>query len=215
MTEEEMTSVETSERSSTQPTAPSRDGRDAARDQREAERQEAVRLNLEDKRSIVEDLRAIGITVSVRDSSSSVIRWHPEAIPVLVDHLSRPHRPDIKMGIARALAVREARELAAPVVLREFLASDEEPMLFKGEYVSGYKWTLAWTLSVIATEAIADDLIAAIHDPRHHIEERRVLVGALGRCWRLPRALQALRDLTTDPELGEAAHKTLRRFRKA
>jgi hypothetical protein len=182
----------------------------------ERERQDRVRRLRFQQRPLIEALSQVGIEVRSVWDLVNTSRPYPAAIPVLVEHLRRPYDQRIKEGITRALTVPAARELAPPHVMSEFLeAVDVRSAETTDGFISGYKWALANTLYHIATEAIADDLIAAIHDPRHHVEERRVLVGALGRCWRLPRALQALRDLTTDPELGEAAHKTLRRFRKA
>jgi hypothetical protein len=73
---------------------------------------------------IVDDLAACGVSVrSVWDLVNTRDRY-PAATPVLLDHLSRPYRVEIREGIARALGVREARASAWGRVL-ELL--DQEP----------------------------------------------------------------------------------------
>lgn len=60
---------------------------------------------------LLEELGAVGI--QVESAWELVIRSapypHPEALPILLEHLSRPYPSSVREGIARALAVPEAR----------------------------------------------------------------------------------------------------------
>src|ERR1043165_213162 len=80
---------------------------DRARLDAEFERQEAELARAE--APLVAELRGAGYPVeSVWDLVTTRDRY-PIAVPILVEHLQRPYPGRIREGIARALAVREAK----------------------------------------------------------------------------------------------------------
>jgi hypothetical protein len=177
----------------------------------ERQHKEGVRLNLEDEKSLVAELETAGIPAS-RGAWMYAPEHHPASIPILIRHLRDvPHRAAIKHGIARALQVPAAAELASPALIAEYLEAEDDPILPGGDY----KWMLSTVLQEIAPPSVTRDLIAIVHDRRHHVFQRRNFVWALGRNWRSADALAAVRDLLNDDELGETASKVLRRYRKA
>lgn len=85
--------------------------------------------------SLVDDLARRGISVSsVWDLVNSRDRY-PAAIPVLLSHLSRTYRVEIKEGIARALGVKDARADAWEPILR-MLDRETEPRVRDGLFVA-------------------------------------------------------------------------------
>lgn len=116
---------------------------------------------------------------------------YPEAIPVLLDHLLRPYSDRVRSGIARALAVPDAR-YAWPLLVREYKAAPLDSEVKDG---------LGAALWVTSSDAVIDELIALAKD-RSHGGSRLFLLRGLKRS-RKPAAKQALDELSNDPELAK------------
>jgi hypothetical protein len=195
---------------------------------RKKERDEAIQRKEEEyahaEAPLVQDLRAAGAQVSSvwdlvnagRKRPSRTFRIStdpPEALwdwldanegsyasilPLLLDHLQRPYPDAIRDGIARALAVPEARFAWSTLV-----------KLYRQEVAEGTRQGLAVALSNIADDAVIDELIELARDPQQG-ESRVLLLDALRRS-RLPQARKALMEFGTDPLLQKEAQKILRR----
>jgi len=138
---------------------------------------------------LVAALKSIGCEVkSVWDLVNGP-NCYGHALPVLLEHLVRPYPPAIREGIARALAVKETRLLAWPLLVR----------LFQSETEKRVKDGLAVALCVSADDSVIDELIALASDPGHGTT-RVLLLDALDRS-RDPRASAALERLQSDPDL--------------
>jgi hypothetical protein len=168
--------------------------------------QEEERLRWEAELTVAEaplvaELAAQGLTVnSVWDLVNSA-KPYPGAIPILLRHLSRSYPDRIREGIARALAVPDARQ-AWPALIAAFRA---EPQ-------SGTKQGLAAALAAITGDDVLDELVALLRDPKHG-ESRVLLVNPLGRS-RDPRARRALMELGADPVLAKQVQHVLKSKRK-
>jgi|HubBroStandDraft_5_1064220.scaffolds.fasta_scaffold109496_3 hypothetical protein len=150
---------------------------------------------------LVADLAATGLAVGSVWDLVNTAKPYPEAIPVLLKHLPRPYPDRIREGIARALAVSDARH-AWPTLADAFRV---EPR-------SGTKDGLACALAAIAGDDVLDELIGLLRDSSQG-ESRVLLVRALRRS-KEPRAQRALMELGADPVLAKEVQHVLTSRRK-
>jgi hypothetical protein len=137
---------------------------------------------------LVQDLRAAGLRLnSVWDLVNTTARY-PRALPILVEHLQRPYPDAIRDGIARALAVREAR-FAWRTLVEQY---QKEP---EGRAKQG----LAAAISATASDEVMDELIGLARNKQLG-ETRGFFLRPLCRS-SLPQAQAALAELSSDPDL--------------
>jgi hypothetical protein len=95
-------------------------------EEREAQRKALEAQLKADEAPLVEALNNAGVQVSsvwdLVNSQSS----YAAAIPVFAQHLKLPYHPKIVEGIARALTVKEARNLAGRALLERLQRTDAE-----------------------------------------------------------------------------------------
>jgi hypothetical protein len=152
---------------------------------------------------LLQDLLAVGYQAdSVWDLVNTAIPY-PEALPVLLDHLQRPYPDPVRDGIARALAVRQAK-FGWHVLVRLYRAEPEPD----GRVKQG----LAAAVAAAADDDLLDELIALLRDVQ--LGPTRVfLLSALTRS-KDPRARAALTELATDPDLAKEIQVILRRRKR-
>jgi hypothetical protein len=124
---------------------------------------------------------------------------------VLLAHLDRDYPSRIREGIARALAVPDARR-GWKQLLASFIA---EPALDKQGQTNQVKWALHLAIGAAADASVIDDLIHLAADRRHG-EHRSFFVDALFRI-RNTRASAALEELKADPDLAEGFKRVKKR----
>jgi HEAT repeat protein len=164
--------------------------------------EERKRLEEEYERAekpLVQDLEAAGFPVRSVYDFVNTTRSYRGALPILLDHLQRSYPPVIREGIARALAVREAR-FAWPSLVR----------LYREEPNEQVKSGLAVAVANTADKSVAHELIGLIREPQLG-DSRLLLLSALPRLGR-DRARELLEELQTDPQLGKEARIRLRRL---
>ena len=167
--------------------------REQEREKRAAEWQRA-------EAALVEDLRAAGYQVQSVWDLVNTPGSYPRAVPILLAHLPRPYPGPVREGIARALAVPEAR-----------VGWDVLTRLYREERDKRAKDGLAVAIAAVADDAVIDDLITLTRDARHG-PSRLLLLSALERSAD-GRARIALMDLRTDPEVEKEIRVILRRNR--
>jgi hypothetical protein len=154
----------------------------------------SARLRVEEEPILI-DLRAVGWDVnSVWDLVNTSIPY-PEAIPILLKHLTQPYSDRIKEGIARALAVPDAKD-AWPLLVAEYLKA---PMGEENGIRLDAKSGLAVALSVTATDEVIEQLISLAKDTSNG-DSRLLLLRALRKS-RMVVAKSALEELAGDPAL--------------
>ncbi len=104
---------------------------------------------------VVAELRAAGYAVESVWDFVEIRTPYPEAIPILLEHLQRPYPGRIREGIARALAVREAKH-AFHLLVRLWREEPDEPMTAKQG--------LACAASVTGFPEHLDEMIAMVRD---------------------------------------------------
>jgi hypothetical protein len=150
---------------------------------------------------LAKELRGAGFAV---DSAWDLVNTsvpYPAALPILLEHLERPYPDRVREGIARALAVRDAR-FGAEKLIR--LYGEEQPG-------TDAKAGLAVAIGEAADDDVIDEVIALAGDPAHGTS-RVLMLDALGRS-KAPRARAALEVIAEDPEVGEEARRLLERHR--
>ena len=170
--------------------------RDRLEEREEAELQRA-------EAPLVDALREAGFAVdSVWDLVNTAAPY-PRAIRVLLEHLELAYPPAIREGVARALAVPEARHAWGRLV--RLYRSESDPRTKEG---------LAVAVAGAADDAddsVIDKLIELVSDPSNG--NRVHLLDALERSAN-PRAREALRAAAQDPDLAIEAKATLRRLKR-
>lgn len=164
----------------------------------EAERQKRVAEWRRAEAPLVQELRAAGYAVESAWDLVNTSSSYTGALPILLKHLGRPYPARVREGIARALAVPEAR-----------FAWDRLLELYRHEETRDAKDGLAVALSVVASDDVIDALLDLVRDSRHG-GSRLLLLDALERSSD-PRARAALLDLAADPELGQEIQRMLRK----
>jgi hypothetical protein len=154
--------------------------------------------NVRAEAPLVEELRAAGVPVNSAWDLVNTPNTYPQSLQILLEHLQRQYPDAMRDGIARAMAVPEAK-FAWPLLVK----------LYRQEQGSRTQQGLAVALSNIADNELIGELIALAGEPQLGTS-RVLLLDALRRS-RLPLARKALMDFGTDPLLQQEAQKILRR----
>jgi hypothetical protein len=150
---------------------------------------------------LTEELRAAGFGVDSAWGLVNTSTPYPEALPILLKHLERPYPDRVREGIARALAVRDARFGWATLT-----------GLYRQEGAgTDTKDGLAVAIGEVADDEVLDELIALARDSAHGTS-RVLMLDALARS-DAPQARAALEELAHDPKLTIEARRLLRRAR--
>jgi hypothetical protein len=169
----------------------------AQRRQRDDERRRKEEEYARAEAPLVKELREAGIEIaSVWDLVNSP-NTYPQSLPLLLEHLQRPYPDAVREGIARAMAVPDAK-FAWPILMK----------LYEEGAETRTKDGLAVAISAIADQQNIDEIIRLVRDDRHGAS-RVLLLSALGRL-PLPQARKALMDLGGDPALQKEARRLLR-----
>lgn len=149
------------------------------------------------ERPLAEELRASGFAVESAWDLVNTSTPYSAALPILLEHLERPYPDRVREGIARALAVRDAK-FGWETLVR----------LYRDEPVgSDAKDGLAVALAAVSDNEVVDELVALARNPAHG-ETRILLLRGLKRS-RAPQARAALEEFSGDPVLGQEARALL------
>ena len=146
---------------------------------------------------IAEALQAAGLDVSNITDLVYTRDRYPQAIPVLLDLLPRVKDPLLRNGVARALAVREARPIATRPLIREFIAA---PVTSEAEKHT--KWAIGMALGVTADDSVFTEVLALLGDKRHGWPRSGIVRGLANMKLNRERAIAALIELLTDGDAG-------------
>ena len=169
----------------------------AARAKEEETRQRIVAELRQAESPLLEDLRSVGISVNSVWDLVNTSTPYSNGLPILLDHLSRSYPGAIREGIARALAVKEAK-FAWPKLI----------FLYQKETDPKAKDGLAVALAAIADDETIGDVVSLTRDLRNG-PSRLLLLRALARSSD-PNARQTLIKLQNDPELTKEIKVLLR-----
>ncbi len=172
----------------------------AARAREEVEDQEFLQEIARAEAPLVRALRQTGYELeSVWDLVNTRGSYPPEVVAVLLAHLPRPYPPVVREGIARALAVPEAKAQGWALLTR----------LFREETVEHVRDGIAVAIAGCANREVLSDVIALTRDRRCGAS-RVLLMSVLARS-KDARAREALMELRTDPDLEKQIALILKR----
>lgn len=157
-------------------------------------------LHLETK-GFLNELKVLGLNISSVWDLVNTSQSYPNAISILINHLSRPYHRRNKEGMVRALAVKEAKGVACRAIIDEYLITPKENVHHPSNF--HYRWAFGNTMSVIITEEYVDEVIDIVLDESNG-ESRHMFVRALGK-FKLPKVKKALEQLSNDK--NELIHK--------
>jgi hypothetical protein len=167
-----------------------------------------ARLDIEEQ-PLLADLRRIGLSLdSVWDLVNMSMPYR-EALPILMEHLTRPYSDRTMEGIARALAVPDARS-AWPLLVTQYRKARTG---VEDGIILGAKGGLAAALSATATDDVIDELIGLAKD-RSNGSSRVLLLRGLRKS-KMPQAKAALDDLASDPDLEKEIASWNKRRKRA
>lgn len=147
-----------------------------------------------EQQELTADLAAVGVEVASVWDLVNTGQPYPAAVPVLLDHLRRPYSEKTKEGIARALAVPEAKD-AWDLLFAEFESNPDTKS-------NGYKWALGCALAVIARiTGRTDEALRLLRDERHGMSRGALLDAVAFAKDKSMRTL--ISELADDPLLGE------------
>lgn len=134
--------------------------------EKEEKLKEFQELLNKDEQPIIKDIEKVGIKINSVWDFVNTSEPYPVAIPLLIKHLKKNYHQRTKAGIARALAVPEARESAWEVLLDEYdkATSDEE---IEDPKKRGYKDGLAAAISFLADKSRMDIIFELVRNKRH------------------------------------------------
>ena len=167
---------------------------------RDAEEQARLRHQAEMRLAeepLIQDLARIGMPVRSVWELVNTRSDYPVAVPILLQHLTRPYPDDVREGIARALAVPSARP-----------AWQDLKKLFIQEPNEDVKDALGAALVGASDDSVIADVIALARNVELG-PSRVMLLRALERSDD-PRAKAALMDLGAEPHISEQAQISLR-----
>jgi len=145
------------------------------------------------EKGLLAELTSLGLTVDSVDDLYNTEVDYRLAIQVLIRALPRLEDQREKESVVRALSVSWAKPAAGPVLLEQFRTVHDEGGL-------GIRWSIANAPSVVATDAIFDDLAVLVRD-RAYGRSREMLAVALGRCREAP-AEPLLIELLDDEQIA-------------
>ncbi len=161
-----------------------------------AERQrESIRKAREDQHDLLADLQRVGIEVSTVWDLVNTRERYDAALPTLADHLTRDYPDACLDGIARALALPQAK-FAWKIAVQAYLLRINAA---KGRASS--KDGLAVLLAAIADDSVLPELVDLVSNTENG-ESRVLLLSALKRSKR-PEAISAVLRMRSDPQLAK------------
>ena len=182
-----------------------RDPQHAVRvEQRDSERQRQAEEDARAAAPLVAELAAIGLAVSsVADLFNRRMDYRA-AIPLLLTWLPKTTNPAVKECIVRALSVKWAKPVGAPLMVDEFERADDPSGI-------GLRWAIASALEVIADDSVFDEIVRLARDRRNG-KAREMLVMALGQMQN-PGAIGVLTEFLSDEDVAGYAVIALGRLK--
>jgi hypothetical protein len=128
----------------------------------------------------------------------------PTAIPFLLEALteSPPEDTEFREGVVRALSIKDARPVAAPILMHEMRRQQQHDDLL-------VLWAFGNALSIVADDSVYDDIVALARD-RSLGRAREMLMDALARMERVD-ATDVLLSLVDDEDVDGHAVVALAR----
>jgi hypothetical protein len=159
------------------------------------------------EKPLLDELSEVGLDVESVWDLVNTSASYGEGVHILVKHLAKPYHRRNKVGIVRALAVKEAKGIASDAIISEYKRTPQED--------DGFRWTFGNTMRVIATEQDLDALVQIVLDESNG-DSRQMFVVALAKL-KSAKVDNVLERLLSDRStiIASEAEKALKRRARA
>ena len=178
------------------------------RSQEELEESDWLRKELEleypkEYSSMTSELADVGVMISSVYDLVNTAKSYPNAIPILLNHVNKDYHERNKEGIIRALAVKEARGKASPILIAEYHRTPKDKM--------SLRWAIGNTIRMTITEDDVESILPIVQDKTNGTS-RQMFVVALGKV-KSEKAENILINLLDDEEVILHALEALGRMK--
>lgn len=157
---------------------------------KEEESREKMMFFAKEEKPLLDALNNKGIVVSSVWDLVNMKESYSDAIPILVEHLSKPYHHRIKEGIVRSLGVKEAKGKAGKALIEEFHKTPKDG--------SDYHWVIGNAMVVVMSQEDEKDVLEIVKD-KSNSEARHMFVLGLSRSKSIE-VEQVLIDVLDDKE---------------
>jgi hypothetical protein len=160
-------------------------------------------------------VRSVGELYGSKTVMPKVVYDYEKAIPLLMEWLPRIDNRYVKEEIVRALSVKWARPIAAPLFIREFeRVPDEARTRFKDYPKVGSElgWAIGSALEVVADDSVFDDIVRLATDRKYRSDREMVVLCLAKMKKRRSEAVKVLISLLNDEDVFGFALVALRRM---
>ena len=117
-----------------------------------------------------DELKKQGVLINDIYDLVNSSKSYPAAIPILINFLRANVDDDnLKEGIIRALAVKEAKGKAGEILLQEFFKTPKDKMMLR--------WAIGNTMAIVMTENELDKVLEIIQDKENGIARQQFVIG--------------------------------------
>lgn len=156
-----------------------------------------------ERRDLSQELKDAGARFSDPWDMVNTKEPYPEAIDILVKHLSINYHDKNKEGIIRALTVKEAKGKANKALIEEYNKTPKEK--------DNLRWIIGNAFTVIITKEDIESILPIVMNKDNGMSRYR-FVEALGKI-KTEQVKAALTKLLDDEEMAPYAAKALNKFR--
>lgn len=123
-------------------------------------------------KELIEELKTVGVDVSSVWDLVNTKESYPNAIQILIAHLSKDYHDRNKEGIIRALAVKEAIGKAGDILIAEYNKIPKEKMMLR--------WAIGNTIYTTIKQEDIEGVLSIIKNKENGMS-RQMFVVALGK----------------------------------
>ena len=126
----------------------------------------------EEASSLIKELNVLGLNVTSVYDLVNTSKSYPEAIPILLNHVTKNYHDKNKEGIIRALSVREAKGKASSILIEEYNRTPKDKM--------NLRWVIGNAILVTFTEDDVESILLIVQDKTNGMSRDR-FIEALGK----------------------------------
>ena len=167
-------------------------------------KQEEIRIALDkalndETIELVNELNLIGLNINSIWDLVNTKKSYPDAIPILIEHLSKDYSDRNKEGIIRALAVKEAKGKVVSILIELYNKIPKEKQLLR--------WAIGNTICTVITKGEVESIIPIVQDETNGAS-RQMFVLALGK-FKNDKIINILKEHSKESDIALQVTKAL------
>jgi len=160
---------------------------------------------MSESEKIKEALETVNIRISSIYDLVNTSQSYSEAVPVLINLLNEGIEDKrLHEGVVRSLAVKEAKGMAAPALIKDFFKTSKEDV--------SLRWAIGSSIEVVITKSEVEDVLRIVQDKQNG-RSRQMFVLSLGKFKSNATIEDTLITLLQDDDVALHAIKALRKLR--